>query len=58
MDTRYCKKCHRVLPPTYKYSKCESCRSLDVHRIKTISKAVLSLTVVIVSAGAKVITKK
>ena len=39
MEQKVCKKCKKVLPENYKYSKCEACRNKGAQTVKKIGAA-------------------
>jgi hypothetical protein len=52
---RTCEKCHRELPSTYRYSKCDNCRSQFAKTVAPIAPVVLAIAGFAVKYGPKVV---
>ena len=49
MIEKTCKKCKKILPEGYKYSRCEACRTVQIHKAKEVAKKVVG---VVIAAGS------
>lgn len=59
MEPRYCKnkKCGKLLPPDYKYKRCEACRNARVDFVKKAGGTMLGAALLVASLGKAIIKK-
>ena len=61
MIEKTCKKCKKILPEGYKYSRCEACRTAQVQKakdvVKTVSGVIIAAVSIVGAVGATLAKK-